>query len=189
MEKILIVSNTSSTMLAMEKLIRSETIEGILTCQTAKDARDYVSDNDFDLIIIDAPLKDEFGDGLAIESAEKTTAGILLMGEAKDIAIRCRNIEDYGVVALEKPVSPDIFLKFAKLLSAVHNRVLRLQNENKKLNKKIDEVRLVSRAKLILVQVLNMTEDQAQHYIEKQSMDLRQTLVLTAENILRTYEK
>lgn len=189
MDKILIVSNTSGTMSAMEKLIRSETIEGILTCQTAKDARAYISDNDFDLVIIDAPLQDEYGDGLAIESAEKTTAGILLMGEAKDISIRCRNIENYGIVALTKPVSPDVFLQFAKVLSAVHNRVLSLQNENKKLNKKIDEVRLVSRAKLILVQVLNMTENQAQHYIEKQSMDLRQTLIATAENILRTYEK
>ncbi|MBP5753857.1 MAG: ANTAR domain-containing protein, partial [Treponema sp.] len=49
-------------------------------------------------------------------------------------------------------------------------------------------IRIVDRAKLILIQVLKMTESQAQHYIEKQSMDLRQTRLTTAENILRTYE-
>ena len=54
--------------------------------------------------------------------------------------------------------------------------------------KKIEEIRVVNRAKLILIQVLKMTENQAQHYIEKQSMDLRQSRLVTAENILRTYE-
>ena len=54
--------------------------------------------------------------------------------------------------------------------------------------KKIEEIRIVDRAKLILIQVLKMTEPQAQHYIEKQSMDLRQTRLTTAESILRTYE-
>ena len=64
-----------------------------------------------------------------------------------------------------------------------------LENENQKLQQKIKELRLVNRAKLILIQVLKMSENQAQHYIEKQSMDLRQSCVVTAENILRTYEQ
>ena len=63
-----------------------------------------------------------------------------------------------------------------------------LENENSRLQKKIEEIRIVDRAKLVLIQVLKMTENQAQHYIEKQSMDLRQTRLATAENILRTYE-
>ena len=65
---------------------------------------------------------------------------------------------------------------------------MNLENENQKLQKKIEEIRIVDRAKLILIQVLKMTEPQAQRYIEKQSMDLRQTRLTTAENILRTYE-
>ena len=65
---------------------------------------------------------------------------------------------------------------------------MHLENENIRLQKKIDEIRIVDRAKLVLIQVLKMTEPQAQHYIEKQSMDLRQSRLVTAENILRTYE-
>ena len=38
------------------------------------------------------------------------------------------------------------------------------------------------------LQNLNMTEQQAHRYIEKQSMDLRQSRVVTAESILKTYE-
>ena len=80
-------------------------------------------------------------------------------------------------------------LPLAALLNASRKRVQFLENENQKLQKKIEEIRLVDRAKLILIQVLKMTESQAQRYIEKQSMDLRQTRVVTAENILRTYER
>ena len=76
-----------------------------------------------------------------------------------------------------------------KLLTAARKRVFMLENENQKLQKKIDEIRIVDRAKLVLIQTLKMTEPQAQRYIEKQSMDLRQTRLQTAENVLRTYEK
>jgi response regulator NasT len=64
-----------------------------------------------------------------------------------------------------------------------------LENENNKLQKKIEAIRLVDRAKCVLIQYLNMTEPQAHRYIEKQAMDLRQSRVATAENILKTYER
>ena len=35
---------------------------------------------------------------------------------------------------------------------------------------------------------LNMTEQQAHRYIEKQSMDMRQSRLITAQKILKTYE-
>lgn len=189
MKNILIVSNTSGTMKLLENVLKNERIEKVVTSQSACDALKCISEDEFDLIIIDAPLIDEYGKGFAIEASEKTTSGILLLGDEIDFELHCFGLEDYGIVALSKSTSSQLISQSIKILTAIHNRVLNLKNENIKLNKKIDEVRLISRAKLILVQVLNMTENQAQHYIEKQSMDLRQTLIATAENILRTYEK
>ena len=52
----------------------------------------------------------------------------------------------------------------------------------------VREVRLVARAKCILMQYLNMTEAQAHRYIEKQAMDMRLSRLNVAENILKTYE-
>ncbi len=64
----------------------------------------------------------------------------------------------------------------------------KLKEQNQKLQNKLEETRLVNRAKCVLIQYLNMTEQQAHRYIEKQSMDLRQSRVVTAESILKTYE-
>ena len=63
-----------------------------------------------------------------------------------------------------------------------------LKFQNQKLQDKLEEIRLIDRAKCVLIQYLNMTEQQAHRYIEKQSMDLRQSRVVTAESILKTYE-
>ena len=48
---------------------------------------------------------------------------------------------------------------------------------------------MVNRAKWLLIENLNMTEKDAHHYIEKQSMDTRFTRREIAENIVRTYDK
>ena len=63
-----------------------------------------------------------------------------------------------------------------------------LKFQNQKPQNKLEEIRLIDRAKCVLIQYLNMTEQQAHRYIEKQSMDLRQSRVVTAESILKTYE-
>ena len=49
-------------------------------------------------------------------------------------------------------------------------------------------MRLIDRAKCVLIQYLTMTEPQAHRYIEKQAMDTRTTRREVAQQILRTYE-
>lgn len=63
-----------------------------------------------------------------------------------------------------------------------------MQNENDLLRQKIEDIRLVDRAKCVLIEYLKMSEAQAHKYIEKQAMDLRQTRQEVATAILKTYE-
>ena len=56
------------------------------------------------------------------------------------------------------------------------------------LEEKIEEIRLVNRAKWLLIERLGMTEAEAHRYIEKQSMDQRIPRRELAENIIKTYE-
>ena len=53
---------------------------------------------------------------------------------------------------------------------------------------KIEDIRIVDRAKLILISFMSMSEKEAHRYIEKQAMDLRVTRRAVAEGILKTYE-
>ena len=49
-------------------------------------------------------------------------------------------------------------------------------------------MKIVNRAKSMLMQYLNLTEEQAHRHIQKQAMDLRKTQRAVAEDILKTYQ-
>ena len=52
----------------------------------------------------------------------------------------------------------------------------------------MEEIRLVNRAKWLLIEELKMTEQEAHRYIEKQAMDRCVTKRVVAEQILSTYK-
>ena len=49
------------------------------------------------------------------------------------------------------------------------------------------EIKIVNRAKLLLISELQMDESQAHRYIEKQAMDRCVTRKVVAEEIIKTY--
>ncbi len=67
-------------------------------------------------------------------------------------------------------------------------RLLRLNAEKDTLQEKFDDMKLVNRAKLLLMERLKMTESEAHRYIEKQAMNTGSRRRQVAENIIRTYE-
>ena len=52
----------------------------------------------------------------------------------------------------------------------------------------MNEIRIVDRAKLVLITNLGMDEPHAHRYIEKNAMDMRITKRESAEMIIKTYE-
>jgi len=56
------------------------------------------------------------------------------------------------------------------------------------LQEKMEEIRLVNRAKWLLIEELKMTEQEAHRYIEKQAMDRCVTRRAVAEQILSIYQ-
>ena len=59
---------------------------------------------------------------------------------------------------------------------------------NDSLKEKIEEIRIVNRAKCLLIEQLKMTEPEAHRYIEREAMDSRRTRREVAQAILRMYE-
>ena len=85
-------------------------------------------------------------------------------------------------------MSKALFFQAVKLSLAAQRRMMGLQSENDRLQKKIMEIRLVDRAKCLLIENRGMTETEAHRYVEKQAMDLRITRREVAERILEQAE-
>ena len=56
------------------------------------------------------------------------------------------------------------------------------------MQEKMTDIRTINRAKWLLIENLNMSENDAHRYIEKQAMDTRSTRREVAEGIIRTYD-
>ncbi len=82
-----------------------------------------------------------------------------------------------------------IFWHILKLAVDTQIVLQEMQKENKELRLKIEDIRIIDRAKCILISRLNLSEEQAHRAIEKQAMDMRASKRLIAEDILKTYEE
>jgi response regulator NasT len=188
MDSALIVSVSEKSKTLISEMLNSSSIHQIVTVDTCGEARRLLLDRVFDLVIINAPLRDESGENLARNIASKRISQVILIVKSEFFEEISAHTEEYGVLTVSKPINQALFwvaIKFAKSAGA---QLKSAREENNKLKQKIEDIRIVDRAKCILISYLNMSEQEAHRYIEKQAMDMRSTKRMVAEGILKTYE-
>ena len=67
-------------------------------------------------------------------------------------------------------------------------RMLTVNEENEKLRHIVEDMKIINRAKLLLITCLNMTEQEAHRYLEKQAMDMRMSKMQIAMQVINSYE-
>jgi len=169
------------------ELLRAQYSLRVTVAASGSQARRQLLEREFDLLVVNAPLCDESGIDLSVEAAEKRV-GVLLLVKSEAADEISAKVEAHGVFVVEKPLNKPFFYRALGLVHASGQRLKGLESERTKLQRKIEEIRLVDRAKCVLIQYLGMTEPQAHRHIEKQAMDLRCTRREVAEGILKTYE-
>lgn len=176
MEPVLLVSTTETAAAQLRPLLDAAGCRRTVTARTGGDARRRAAAENFALILIDAPLPDGTGAALARQLAGRTTGQVLLLTAGPPP----QGLEEAGVRAQ--------LAAALGAVSAAQRRIRALEEENRLLKGRMEDVRLVGRAKCILMTHMHMREPEAHRYIEKQAMDRRTTRRAIAEGILKTYE-
>lgn len=189
MKRILLVSRKGKSKDMLVQLLEAELASEIATAYTEEDASALLETKEFDLVIINSPLEGKTGVDLAIFAAEKYTAGILLAVQNKYANVIAQKVEPYGVLVVGKPIVKAFFNQAVKFAEVTAHRVVSLKEENIHLQLKLEEMKIINRAKCVLIQYLSMTEAQAHKYIEKQAMDMRLSKHHVAKQILKAYEQ
>ncbi len=159
-----------------------------ITCVTdIGEARQALFKNHHDFIICETEPTDD-----VIKSAKSMAAdplcGILLIVNGHDYERVIASVESAGVMVLEKSAGERLIRQALHLMIAARAHVSFIKEKNDDLRAKMDEIKLVNRAKWLLIDYLKMSEPQAHRYIEKQAMDMRVARVEVALNIIKTYE-
>ena len=159
-----------------------------LIVPSGAEARRRMLESDFELIVVNSPLPDEFGHDLCATAVEKTDAGVVLLVKAAAAEQLLTPMSEQGVLLVSKPFSNTLFLQAIHMASASNHRLQFLRQENNRMQEKLAQVRLVSRAKCCLIQHEQMTEMEAHRYIEKTAMDTRRDRTEVAQDILDSYD-
>lgn len=159
-----------------------------LIVPSGAEARRRMLESDFELIVVNAPLPDEFGHELCATAVEKTDAGVVLLVKAAAAEQLLTPMSEQGVLLVSKPFSNTLFLQAIHMAAASNHRLQYLRQENNRMQEKLAQVRLVSRAKCCLVEQEKMTEAEAHRYIEKRAMDTRRDRTEVAQEILDSYD-
>ena len=160
----------------------------VTTARSVGEARRRIAETDFDIVLINAPLPDDFGMRLAIDICTNSGAGVLLMVKNDLFNDIYAKVISYGVITLSKPTNLQMVAQNLRILCATRERLRQMEAKQATVEEKIEEMRLVNRAKWLLIECLGMTEPEAHRYIEKQSMDERISKREVAENIIKTYK-
>ncbi len=156
--------------------------------KSASAARRCIMERDYDVVIINAPLADEFGHELARDIALRGNASILVAAPSEVSDTIFDHVVNEGILVIGKPLPKARLEKIIRFMIATQNRMRRLEKKVQTVNEKMEENRLVSKAKLLLVERRHMTEDDAHRYIGKLAMDNGVSRRRVAEAILEETE-
>ena len=187
--KVLIVSSSDKFVRPMLDLLPEKMFNPIETASDVAHARRKLLEREFDIVIINSPLRDEFGTKLALDICQKSSAGVLLFVKAEHYSDIMSKVMQYGVLTISKPTSPSMIMQSVQMLCSTRERLRIMEKKNASVEKKIEEIRIVNRAKCLLIEQLKITESEAHRYIEKQAMDRCVTKRKIAENIIVTYKE
>jgi len=179
--------NPNENLRIISDVLSAASINNIDSVASAGEARRILLERDFDIIIIDAPLSDESGEDLARFISSKGLSQVILAVNSEHFIAISSICHNDGILTISKPIDRDNFWSALSLAKSVSGKLKKMHDENVKLKQKIDDIRVIDRAKCMLISYLSLSEQESHRFIEKQAMDLRSTKRAIAEEILKTY--
>ena len=156
----------------------------ITTTSDFNEARRLATERTFNIIIADSG--DGYDTDFAINVADSYSTILLLVPNEHFDEISYR-VEGYGILTITKPFEPFYLYNMMKIAIAVQYKVQVLSSQTTKLKVKMEEIKQVNRAKMLLMQNMNMSEQEAHRYIEKEAMDRGMKRTAISEEIIKTY--
>ncbi len=147
------------------------------------EARRRVAERVYNIILVD--YAEGKGADFAQDASESLST-ILLLTPPQLLEEISYRVEGYGIITMPNPFDQFYFYNMIKAAIAVQYKVQVLSSKATQLKVKMEEIRIVNRAKMLLMQNMSMTEQEAHRYIEKEAMDSRRTRKEVAESIINT---
>ena len=184
---VLVISAKENFNASLQSLLPESKYAPVQMVSSVSLAKRVLLERSFDFVFINTPLPDDFGTRFAIEISGNKGTVILLLVRNEVYEEVCDKVTEYGILTLPKPDSKQMVAHTLNFMAGIRERLRKLENKSLSMEEKMKEIRLVNRAKWVLIDELKMSEADAHRYIEKQAMDRCVSRREIAEEIISTY--
>ncbi len=184
---VLVVSASENFNAVTRELLPSSGYQPVNIANSVNEAKRYIASRGFDFVIINAPLPDEIGTRFAIDCCQSQTTITLILVPTDVHADVYDKVAEHGVFTLQKPTSRSVLMQALNWMGSARERIRKMEQKTSSIEKRMEEIRIVNRAKYLLISELKMSEPEAHHYIEKNAMDNCIPKKIAAENIIKLY--
>lgn len=184
---ILLVSASTSFSTAFSSLLPDLRYNPVHTVSSVSEAKRTITESDFDFVIINSPLPDDDGTRFAIDTCTKKQAAVLLLVKSDIHNSIHDKVAKHGVFTLPKPTPKPTMIQALYWMESTRERLRQFEKKSLSLDEKMAEIRLVNKAKWLLISELKMNEPDAHKYIERQAMNQCVSKKVVAEDIIKTY--
>ena len=185
---VLVVSASEKLNIALSDLLPESRYQPIRIVSSVSAGKRAWNERSYDFVIINSPLPDGAGTDLAIDCSNAGGGVALMIVHAGTLEGIRSKVTEHGVFTIAKPLSTQLFSTALDWMASARERLRKFEKKTLSFEEKMQEIRLVNRAKWLLISELKMEEPQAHRYIEKQAMDRCITRKEVAEEIINTYQ-
>lgn len=172
LRSVLIVTGSDKIYDFMVDLLPKNEFYPVARASTSGEARRDLVSQQYDILVINTPLPDDFGLDLAMDYADSPMC-IMLMVKDEIYDQITYQVIDAGIVTISKPSTKQVVYSSMKLLSALTAKLKRFEKKNRTLEEKMADIRMMNHAKWLIIDKKKMTEEEAHHMIEHRAMDRR----------------
>ena len=184
---VLIVSAAEKFNSAMPEIFSVPLFSPVNTVNNVSAAKRAISERDFDIVVVSSPLPDDYGIRFAIDTVSSYNTVVLFLARSEQYEGAYDKLAEHGVFLLQKPTARAVLEIASGWLISARERIRKTEKKTLSIEEKMNEIRIVNRAKWLLISELKMTEPDAHRYIEKQAMDACVSRKQIAEEIIKTY--
>lgn len=187
MDHILIVDSSEKNRTALADFLKLHFHFDVTFATSGAEAKRKLGRTIYSVVLVNAPLGDEFGSELLLQTAINSSAGLVMLAKNELVPELESKMSEHGVFVVGKPLQKDAFCQTIRMALGAYYRMGVLAREKQKLQKQMEDIKIIEKSKFILMQQLYVSENEAHKLIEKRAMDGRVSKREVAEEVLEQY--
>ncbi|MCF0145132.1 MAG: antitermination regulator [Eubacterium sp.] len=162
---VLLVSVSEPFNTTMTEILPPSHYEPVRTVGSISGAKREFAEKAFDFVIVNAPLPDEQGTRFAVDCCLSPETVVLLLVRRELHEEIYEKVFRHGVFTLPKPTTRSALLQALSWMAVNRERLRKAEQKVLSIEDRMKEIRIVNRAKYLLISERKMSEPEAHRYL------------------------